>query len=631
VSEGQPAEQSAAAAVWRWLIGPPLRARDVSKERITPVEGLSALSLDALTSVAYGPEAIIVVLAVAGAGALHLVLPITVAIVALLAILVFSYRQVIDAYPGGGGAYAVSRANLGHGAGLVAAGALVVDYTLTVAVSIAAGVAALTSAFPGLSPATVPICLAILAVVTLLNLRGLGDAARAFLLPTMVFIVGLLVIIVIGFIHPLALHAPQPGVSLIPRQPLEAVSVLLLLKAFSAGCSALTGVEAIANGVPLFKEPRVRRAKRTELLLGTILGVMLLGLAVLADRWHVGPRSGQTVLSQIMAMAVGRHLAFYVMSLTITLVLALAANTSFGGLPVLASLLARDNYLPHLFSLRDDRQVFAPGIWTLAILSAALLVAVGGNVLTLIPLFAIGVFTGFTLSQSGLVVHWSRNRPPHWRRRATINGVGATATAVATMVFILTKFTEGAWVVVIAVPAFIFLFTSIHRYYRRVGRALGLGDIPGRPQVRPTMVVVPVATVSRLAQYAIGEALSISEHVIAVTVVLEDADGSTGRGRELEQQWARWNPGVPLRVLHTEYASVAEPVVAFIDSLCEHHDKQIVVLIPVVLPDKLRYEFLHNHYDLVLSAALRGHPDVVSARISMPLELADGEYPTGSR
>jgi amino acid transporter len=631
VSEGQPAEQSAAGAVWRWLIGPPLRARDVSKERITPVEGLSALSLDALTSVAYGPEAIIVVLAVAGAGALHLVLPITIAIVALLAILVFSYRQVIDAYPGGGGAYAVSRANLGHAAGLVAAGALVVDYTLTVAVSIAAGVAAMTSAFPGLSPATVPICLAILAVVTLLNLRGLGDAARAFLLPTMVFIVGLLVIIAIGFIHPLALHAPQPGVSLIPRQPLEAVSVLLLLKAFSAGCSALTGVEAIANGVPLFKEPRVRRAKRTELLLGTILGVMLLGLAVLADRWHVGPRSGQTVLSQIMAMAVGRHLAFYVMSLTITLVLALAANTSFGGLPVLASLLARDNYLPHLFSLRDDRQVFAPGIWTLAILSAALLVAVGGNVLTLIPLFAIGVFTGFTLSQSGLVVHWSRNRPPHWRRRATINGVGATATAVATVVFILTKFTEGAWVVVIAVPAFIFLFTSIHRYYRRVGRALGLGHIPGRPQVRPTMVVVPVAAVSRLAQYAVGEALSISEHVIAVTVVLEDADGSTGRGRELEQQWARWNPGVPLRVLHTEYASVAEPVVAFIDSLCEHHDKQIVVLIPVVLPDKLRYEFLHNHYDLVLSAALRGHPDVVSARISMPLELADGEDPTGSR
>ena len=365
------------ASVWRLLIGPPLRAREVSRERITPVEGLSALSLDALTSVAYGPEAIIVVLAVAGAGALHLVLPITVTIVILLAILVFSYRQVIDAYPGGGGAYAVSRANLGAWAGLVAAGALVVDYTLTVAVSIAAGVAAMASAFPGLGQATVPICLAILAVVTLLNLRGLGDAARAFLLPTMVFIVGLLAIIVIGLIHPLALHAPQPGHSLIPTPALETVSALLLLKAFSAGCSALTGVEAIANGVPLFKQPRVARAKRTELLLGSILGAMLLGLAVLARRWHVGPRSGQTVLSQIMAMAIGRHWAFYVMSLTITLVLALAANTSFGGLPVLASLLARDNYLPHLFFLRDDRQVFAPGIWTLAVLAGALLARLG--------------------------------------------------------------------------------------------------------------------------------------------------------------------------------------------------------------------------------------------------------------
>jgi amino acid transporter len=630
VSEGQPAEPSGAAAAWRWLIGPPLRAREVSKERITPVEGLPALSLDALTSVAYGPEAIIVVLAVAGASALHLVLPITITIVLLLAILVFSYRQVIDAYPNGGGAYAVSRANLGHGASLVAAAALVVDYTLTVAVSIAAGVAALTSAFPVFTQDTVVICLVILAVVTVLNLRGLGDAARAFLLPTMVFIFGLLIIIAIGLIHPLALHAPQPGVPLVPRVPLETVSVLLLLKAFSAGCSALTGVEAIANGVPQFKEPRVKRAKRTEALLGSILGVMLLGLAVLADRWHIGPRSGQTVLSQIMAMAVGRNWAYYVMSLTITLVLALAANTSFGGLPVLASLLAKDNYLPHLFSLRDDRQVFAPGIWTLSLGSAVLLIAVRGNVLTLIPLFAIGVFTGFTLSQSGLVVHWWRTRPPRWEFRAALNGLGATVTAVATLVFIGTKFTEGAWVVVIAVPALIFMFSRIHRYYRRVGRELGLGEIPGRTQARPTMVVVPVAAVSRLAQYAIGVARSISENVIAVTVVLEDADGSTGRGRELEEEWARWDPGVPLQVLNTEYASVAEPLVAFIDQLCVHHDKQIVVLIPVVLPDRLRYEFLHNHYDLVLSTALRGHPDVVSARISMPLEPADGDDSGGS-
>jgi amino acid transporter len=260
----------------------------------------------------------------------------------------------------------------------------------------------------------------------------------------MVFIIGLLAIIAIGLIHPLALHATLPGHSLLPAHGLEPVSILLLLRAFSAGCSALTGVEAIANGVPLFKAPRVRRAKRTEVLLGGILGAMLLGLAVLASRWHIGPRSGQTVLSQIMAMAVGRHWAYYLMSLTITVVLALAANTSFGGLPVLASLLARNNYLPHLFALRDDRQVFASGIWTLGILSGALIVAVAGNTLALIPLYAIGVFTGFTLSQSGLVMHWRRTRPRRWRYRASLNGLGAAATAVATVVFLVTKFTEGA-------------------------------------------------------------------------------------------------------------------------------------------------------------------------------------------
>ncbi len=621
--------RQAVAGVWRFLVGPPLRARDVAKEQITPVEGLPALSLDALTSVAYGPEAIIVVLAVAGAGALHLVLPITIAIVVLLAILVISYRQVIDAYPGGGGAYAVSRANLGAGASLVAAAALSVDYTLTVAVSIAAGVASLTSAFPRLAPATVPICLGILAVITLLNLRGLGAAARAFLLPTMLFIVGLLAIIAIGLIHPLALHAAQPGRSLMPTQALAAVSVLLVLKAFSAGCSALTGVEAIANGVPLFKEPRQVRAKRTELLLGTILGVMLLGLAVLADRWHIGPRSGQTVLSQIIGTAVGRGWAYYVMSLTITVVLALAANTSFGGLPVLGSLLARDNYLPHVYMIRDDRQVFASGVWTLAVLSGAMLVAVQGNTLRLIPLYAIGVFTGFTLSQTGLVVHWRRTRPPGWPRRAVINGTGAVVTAVATVIFLLTKFVEGAWVVVLAIPAFILLFSRIHRYYQRAGVALGLGSIPPKPKGGPTMVVVPVVGVSWLARFGISEALSLSDKVIAVSVVTDADSQDPTRASRLEQEWAQWNPGPPLQVLHTEYASVAAPIVAFLDQLREQHTEQIVVLIPVTVPDKARYRLLQNHYDLVLTNALRDRPDIVIVRAVMPLYLGDGHRRPG--
>ena len=488
--------------MWRVLVGPPLRARDVSREQITPVEGLSALSLDVLTSVAYGPEAIIVVLAVAGATALHLVPPMTIAIVVPLAILVFSYRQVIDAYPGGGGAYAVTRVNFRPAVSLVAAAALLVDYTLTVAVSIAAGAAALTSAFPGLGRSTVPICLGTLVVITLLNL---GDAARAFLLPTMMFIVGLLAIIAIGLVHPLA------------------------------------------------------------------------------------------------------------------------ANTSFGGLPILASLLARDSYLPRLFSLRDDRQVLAPGLWTLAVLSGLLLIVVRGNTQALIPLYAIGVFTGFTLSQSGLVVHWWRTRPPRWQHRAAINALGAAVTAVSTVVFVATKFIQGVWVVVLAIPALIFAFTRVHRYYAQAGRALGLAQIPGPPRPSPLMVVVPLTSVSRLAQDAISQALSISPHVIAVTVVLENGEAGDKRAQQMEQQWARWDRGVPLRVLHTEYASVAGPIVAFVDQLRDHDDEQIVVLIPVTFDDRLRYQIMHNYLDLALTAALLTRPNVVTVRILMPLHLADGQ------
>jgi amino acid transporter len=623
VTERAERRSSPRHSLWNVLVGRPLRTSETSRQRISPVEGLSALSLDALTSVAYGPEAIIVVLALAGAGALHDVLPITVAIVLLLAILVFSYRQVIDAYPGGGGAYAVSRSNLGRSASLVAGASLIVDYTLTVAVSVAAGVGALTSAFPRLSPGTVPLCLGILAVITLLNLRGLGETARAFLLPTMLFIVGLLAIIAVGLIHPLAVHAAQPGRSLLASHGLQVVGILLVLKAFSAGCSALTGVEAIANGVPLFKEPRTVRAKRTELLLGVILGLMLLGLAVLARRWHIGPRSGQTVLSQIMGMAVGRHWAYYVVSLTITVVLALAANTSFGGLPILASLLARDNYLPHLFALRGDRQVFANGIVVLAGLSGGLLIAVGGNTNEMIPLFAIGVFTGFTLSQTGLVVHWWRNRPARWRYRAAVNGTGALVTGLATVIFLISKFAHGAWVVVVAVPAFVLLFRRIHAYYERAGQELGVGTRPSRPVGKPTFVIVPVTNVSRLTAHAISEALSLGQEVIAVSVFIDHDDDDREEGRAdadaLVREWAAWNPGVELRILHTEFASVVEPIVAFIDEARERDDRQIVVLIPVVVPNHARYRILHNQIDLVLSGALRTRTDVVVARVAMPL------------
>lgn len=606
---------------WRAVIGPPLRFRDLGKEQINPVEGLSALSLDALTSVAYGPEAILVVLAAAGASALHLMLPVTLAIVVLLGLLVFSYRQVISAYPSGGGAYAVSRANLGTRASLVAAAALVVDYTLTVAVSIAAGVSALTSAFPALSSATLPLCLGILALITLLNMRGLGEAARAFLLPTLVFIVGVLAIIVVGLVHPMGLHQPQPGHTLVPAHSVEVVSILLILKAFSAGCSALTGVEAIANGVPLFKPPQAVRARRTELLLGSILATMLVGLAVLATRWHVAPRSGQTVLSQIMADAVGRHWAYYLVSVTITIVLSLAANTSFGGLPVLASLLGRDGYLPHLFGLRGDRQVFTYGIAALAALAGALLVVVDGNTQRLIPMFAIGVFTGFTLAQTGLVVHWRRSRPSGWRQRAALNGLGALVTGVATVVFLVTKFESGGWVVLVAVPVFIALFVRIQRYYRAVGKALGLGAVPPKPQPGPVTVVVPITGVSRLTERALSHAMSMSGDVLALTVLPDEGPAATERAAALRTEWERWGPGVPLHILHTEYASVARPIAHFIDSLHTTPHGCVVVLLPVVHPERRRYTLLHNHIDRVVTAALASRDDVVISQLPFPLRV----------
>ena len=614
---------SVVASVYRWVVGRPLRARAVTSEQISPVQGLSALSLDALTSVAYGPEAILVVLAFAGSAALGLVMPITVGIVTLLVILVVSYRQLIDAYPEGGGAYAVARANLGAKVSLVAAAALTVDYTLTVAVSIAAGVGALTSAFPKLTGATLPICLAILAVIMLLNLRGLADSARAFLLPTLVFIIGLLAIIATGLVHPLGSTTTHLDRSLVLSHPTETIGVVLVLKAFAAGLTSLTGVEAIANGVPLFRQPRVQRAKQTELLLGVILGAMLLGLAVLASRYHVGPRADETVLSQIMTLSVGRNWAYYLVSLTVTIVLSLAANTSFGGLPILASLLAGDHYLPHLFALRDDRQVFSYGILTLAVLAAALLIAVNGNTNRLVPLFAVGVFTAFTLSQSGLVVHWWRTRPPGWARRAAINAVGAAATAVATMVLLITKFTEGAWVVAIAIPSFILLYMRIHAYYARVARVLGIDQVPPAPQRKHTKVVVPVITVSRLTAHAISEAISISDEVYAVHIVLEESEPGSESEDEIVALWKKWNPGVPLRVLHTDYASVANPLVAFIDELRRQSPCQIVILIPVAIPDRVRYTLLHNHLDFVLERALRYRDDVIVARVPMRVPTDD--------
>jgi amino acid transporter len=581
---------------------------------LSPIEGLPALSLDALTSVAYGPQAIALVLAGAGAEALHFALPITIAIVALLALLVTSYRQVIEGFPQGGGAYAVSRTHLGSGLSRLAAASLIVDYTLTVAVSIAAGVAGLVSAFQPLAPYTVLLCLVMLAIITVLNLRGLGDSARAFLLPTAAFIIGLLAVIAVGLIHPLSPHVTQPGRSLVATHALQVVGILLILKAFSSGCSALTGVEAIANGVPLFEQPRIKRAKQTEFLLGVILAVMLLGLGILIAHFHIAPRVNDTVLSQVMAISVGRTWAYYAVTIAITVVLGMAANTSFGGLPILASLLARDNYLPHLFSMRGDRLVYTKGVWALAILSGLILLAVNGNTDTLIPLFAIGVFTGFTLAQAGMVIHWRKNHIPGWRWRASLNALGAIVTGIATIVFIFSKFVAGAWIVVVAVPLIMLIFVRIRRYYTIVSNELFVdGKLP-KPQPDGKMLtVVPITGITQLTRATISQAMTMGGEVIAVHVAFsDDEQGAT----QITEKWKDWDPGVGLIMLNTRYHSIVRPITRYVLQATKE-GRDVVVLIGEMEPKLLRHRILHNQMGAVLSIYLRRHTNATVAVLPM--------------
>ncbi|WJY41991.1 APC family permease [Streptomyces sp. P9-2B-2] len=493
------------------------------RHKLTAVQGLAALSLDAMASVAYGPEAIVLVLAAAGAHGLGFTLPVTLAIAGLLAVLVASYRQVIAAFPNGGGAYAVAKAHLGRRPALVAAASLILDYVLNVAVSVTAGVAALTSAFPALYGDRVWICLAVLALVTAVNLRGIVESARAFIVPTVVFVGSILAIIAVGLFRsaPVSTATAEGHASTLGHGA-TTVGALLLLKAFASGCLALTGVEAVANAVPSFRAPAARRAQRTEVVLGALLGVMLIGLSVLIGRFHLQPVEGVTVLAQLADASLGHNWAFYVVQFATMALLALAANTSFGGLPVLMGLLARDNNLPHLFALKADRQVHRHGVLALAGASALLLVVSGGDTNTLVPLFAIGVFVGFTLCQTGMVRHWRTQRIPGWRGKAALNGFGALLTGVAALVVTATKFSDGAWLIVIALPLLVLAFERVHRAYDQIGRSLELGRIPDAPHQDHSLVIVPVSGLSRLTREALGAAASLGDEVHAVTVVHTD-------------------------------------------------------------------------------------------------------------
>ena len=574
--------------------------------------GLSALSLDALSSVAYGPEAAIVVLVAAGAGAVSWVLPVMLVITAILLILIFSYTQVIAAHPEGGGAYAVGKAYLGRWPALLAAGSLVVDYVLTVAVSLAVGAASLGSIFPSLSHHLLAVALIGLALLTIVNMFGISESAKLLMLPAAVFVISTLAVIVVGAIHP---H-PKAVIGTKEVFPATtAVGVLLLLKAFANGATAITGVEAIANSVPAFREPRVRNAQQTELVLGVLLTIMLLGLTIVIRAHHVVPRGGVTILAQVTAGAFGKGAMFYVANLSTALALGLAANTSFGGLPVLMNLLAKDHRLPHLFYLRAERPVYRYGIVVLALAAALLLVAVDATTERLIPLFTIGVFIGFTISQVGLVRHWITARPRRWRWRAALNGLGATLTALAVVVALLTKFTHGAWVVAVAIPLLILLFWRIESYYANVGSELRLGKTPPPPRKRQSIVIVPTTMVNLLTEKALSAALSMGETVVAVAVAGDEEECA-----RITRSWDDWRSGVPIEVLLDPHRSLVRTVLRYIKSV-ENEDATVTVLIPEVIPSKRRHEILHNQRGRILEAVLKARTDVVVA--TLPFHIHD--------
>ncbi|SIS23967.1 APC family permease [Williamsia sterculiae] len=529
---------------------------NAEKRRLSAFGGVAALSLDAMASVAYGPEAIVLVLAAAGSHGLGFTLPVSAAIVVLLAVLVASYRQLIAAFPDGGGAYAVARRHLGDRAALIAAASLVIDYILNVAVSVAAGTAALTSAIPAAHAFTLEIALGVLFLVTVVNLRGISAGAKVFAVPTVIFVVAVGFVIVSGLIR----AVPDTSVPVAEPTTVSTVGVLLLLKAFAAGCSALTGVEAIANATPEFRRPRIRRAQRAELTLGVTLGMLMLGIAALIHRFDIRPRAGVTVLAQVTEGAVGHGMAYYVVQSATVVLLALAANTSFGGLPQLMNVVAADNYLPHRLTRKSATGVHREGVLVLAGAAAVLLVVADGAMNTLVPLFAIGVFIGFTIAQIGLVTHWSAVRGRHWRSRAVLNGFGALLTGFAAITVLAMKASEGSLLVVVLLGVLTVLMTLVRRRYRRDSlrehQPMEIGRTPilrrRQPLVARGVVLVPVAEASLVSVLAIRRAQAFGREIHAIHVFSPDEDRE-----EFATAWRSHHPTVRLVELDGDDVSTA--------------------------------------------------------------------------
>ena len=590
----------------RLLVGMPLPTAQARHERLGKATALAVFASDALSSVAYATEEILLVLIMAGTAALSYSLPIGFAIAVLIAIVVSSYRQTILAYPQGGGAYIVSKDNLGTLPGLVAAAALMIDYVLTVAVSVAAGIAAVTSAVPALFRYRVWLCVLGVAAIAIANLRGIRESGKIFAAPTYLFVASLFGLVVygsLGAIFNFIGEAPYP------RHPpgLEGVGLFLILRAFAAGCAALTGVEAVSDGVPAFRPPEARNARIVLSGLGIILITLFLGITFLSNDFGIRPRQDETVVSQLARHVFGTGLAYYEIQLVTMLILLLAANTSFADFPRLAFFLARDRYIPRQFGTQGDRLVFSNGIVILGGLAALLLVIFSGDTHALIPLYAVGVFISFTLSQSSMVRRWYRLRDEGWWWRATLNGVGAAVTGLVMLTIAVTKFAHGAWIVLLLIPTLVALFLAIHRHYNDVAAQLSLEDFAPPPPMTNTVLVL-VGDLHKGIVRAVQYAQTLSPSAKGVYVETDPE-----RTRRLEDRWGKWGLGAPLIVLNSPYRSILGPLNDYIEQLQRQGgDNHVVtIVLPEFIPARWWQQILHNQTALLIKGQMLFRKNVV--------------------
>jgi amino acid transporter len=596
----------------RLLIGRPLKSTALGEQKLNIFKALAILSSDALSSVAYGTEQILIVLSTISVIAFWYSVPIAAGVLFLLAALIVSYRQIIYSYPHGGGAYIVSKENLGEKAGLIAGGSLLVDYILTVAVSISAGTAAITSAIPTLHQHTVLIACILVVFITILNLRGLTESATILAYPVYLFVVAIFLLIGVGVykimtgnVSPTVHHAPIGA-------PVQGITLFLLLRAFASGCSALTGVEAISNAIPNFKDPAPKNAAKTLILMGTLLALLFAGITFLAYYYGIAPSHDETVVSQIAKETFGRNYLYFFIQGTTAVILVLAANTGYSAFPLLAFSLAKDKYMPRMFTIRGDRLGYSNGIVSLGAASILLIIASQGKTEHLIPLYAVGVFIPFTLSQTGMIVKWIRERPAGWWAKLSANLVGALITLTVLLIFFITKLGE-VWFVVIFLPLIVVLFLRINKHYEAVGEQLRLyPDHPAIP-IEGNVIIVPVAGITKVVENSINYAKSLTDQIFAVYVSFDREDE-----KRFEEKWEKWQPDVRLVTLQSHYRSVLQPLSKFIDTV-EHkaseNNYRVTVLIPQFVTKKSWHNILHNQSSLLIRTYLIFKKKVIVATL----------------